>query len=170
MRESALDQLHGLFDGHFVVNRRQKMDMVGHDHKIVQLETCSATSERNTSMSSPALRSDCSNRLPMLVFVVAKKDARRVQNVCRGAALRAGCAMAGAKAHSPLHRCCGPAKAVPLLQSSSTATLRARHKTRALCYKQLIAVAARLKPCRLLQSDDYAAPIHAHFALTASST
>jgi hypothetical protein len=44
-----------------------------------------------------ALRSDCSNRLLMLVFVVAKKI-RDGLKMLAGTALRAGCAMAGAKA------------------------------------------------------------------------
>jgi hypothetical protein len=54
----------------------------------------------------------------MLVFVVAKK-VRDEFRMSDGAALRAGCAIAGAKALSPFHRWFGPAKAVPLLQSHS---------------------------------------------------
>jgi hypothetical protein len=53
----------------------------------------------------------------MLVFVVAK-NMRDGFKMLAAAALRAGCAMAAAKSLSPLHCCCGPAEAVPLLQSS----------------------------------------------------
>jgi hypothetical protein len=40
--------------------------------------------------------------MPLLVFVVTKKM-REGLKMLAGAALRAGCAMAGAKAHSPLN-------------------------------------------------------------------
>ncbi len=40
MRESALDELHGLFDRHSVSNAQQKMYMVGHDYEIMEFELC----------------------------------------------------------------------------------------------------------------------------------
>jgi len=36
VRESALDELHGFFNGHFSGNRHQKMHMIRHDHEVMQ--------------------------------------------------------------------------------------------------------------------------------------
>jgi len=39
--ESALDQLHGLLDGHVDADCDQQMHMVGHDHKVMESEFAS---------------------------------------------------------------------------------------------------------------------------------
>jgi len=38
MREPSLDELHGLFNSHVIGNLDQKMDVIGHDNEIMQLE------------------------------------------------------------------------------------------------------------------------------------
>ena len=39
MRKPALDELHGLFDGHFVTNLDEKMDVIGHHNITYDNET-----------------------------------------------------------------------------------------------------------------------------------
>ena len=91
--------------------------------KSCSLKRCSAINERSTSIKRLALRFDCNNRLPIHVFVVAKKM-RDGLRMLAGAELRAGCDMAGAKARVLSNAIiCGPAEAVPLLQNS----FRCRH-------------------------------------------
>ena len=38
MRKPTLDQLHRFFDCHIADNLDEKMDVIGHDHKIVELD------------------------------------------------------------------------------------------------------------------------------------
>ena len=38
MGEPAFDKLHGLFDGHFVLDRQKQMNVIRHDDEIVQVE------------------------------------------------------------------------------------------------------------------------------------
>src|ERR1035438_3682017 len=116
--------------------------------KSCSLKRCSATSEHSTSMRRVALRSDCSNRLFMLVLVVAKKM-RDGFRMLAEAALRAGCAMAGAKALLLFIAGCGPAKAVPLLQSwkHSNSRQAACGPAKAVPFQSMLSCNWRLQRC-----------------------
>jgi hypothetical protein len=59
----------------------------------------SRTSERGTSISSLAFRSDCKSRFPMNVLDVVK-NVRSVRRMSSGEVLRPGRAVAGAKVQS----------------------------------------------------------------------
>ncbi len=39
VRKSAFDELHRLFDCHSIPNRQKQMNMIGHNHKIVQFKS-----------------------------------------------------------------------------------------------------------------------------------
>ena len=94
--------------------------------KSCSLNLRSATSERSTSTSDSALRSDCKIRFPIAVFVVTKNVRAGLRTLAADAFL-AGCAMAGAKALSSLRHGCGPAEAVPLLQNKILLTEPVQH-------------------------------------------
>ena len=84
--------LHGALEASpFGESGNQVAGFVGDDHLVLR-------HDRRTSIRSTAFLSDCNKRRAMLVFVVTKNTLAPLR-MAFGQAFRAGCAMAGAKAH-----------------------------------------------------------------------
>jgi len=81
MREPALDQLHGFFDGHIVADLDQKMDVIGHDHEIVQLEAMLSDKRTQCIDEKGGIALRLQQSLAHARLCRREKDARRVQNV-----------------------------------------------------------------------------------------
>ena len=83
VRKSAFDQLHRLFDGHIVADLHQKMDVVGHDHEIVQLEAMLGDKRTQDFDEKVGIALRLQQTAAHARFCRGEKDARRVEDVGR---------------------------------------------------------------------------------------
>jgi len=81
MREPALDQLHGFFDGHIVADLDQEMDVIGHDHEIVQLEATLGDKRTQYIDEKGGIALRLQQAATHTGLCRREKDARRIQNV-----------------------------------------------------------------------------------------
>ena len=83
MGESALDQLHCLFDRHGVFNRQQEMHMIRHDHEVVKLEFPFSHQRSEDIDQKPSIPFRLQQAAAHACFGGCKKDTSRVKDVLR---------------------------------------------------------------------------------------
>jgi hypothetical protein len=96
-RKASFDQLHRLFKSHLARNGHQNVDMIGHNHEVVNGHFSGAHIGAKNFDKSNAMRSVWKSDLPPAVRVVTK-NVRGQYEALDGSEGREGIDIAGAKA------------------------------------------------------------------------